>query len=242
MYLKGSNLVEGRRPRDRRLLPRCSSLANFSAGLDVPKLVPHAHLDRLEVGVELELTIGLVHVWQRCEVGGEPALERRLEEDDILGAGSARQLLHELDHLLQVVHTFLTLLTKEGELDLLSAECLLQIFDALGPPLPKHRHIKVVRLTNFAKRLLILRGKSRGCEVEGLRSLLQLSQFLPSLLQQSFQPVRRVVLLLDLRLLAEAGNSVPLKGNHELVGNDAIGQSSLAQEKQFATAALSTDL
>ena len=64
MYLKGGNLVEGRRPRDRRLLPRCPSLTNFSAGLDVPKLVPHAHMDRLEVGVELKLTIGLVHVWQ----------------------------------------------------------------------------------------------------------------------------------------------------------------------------------
>ena len=51
------DLVEGMRPRDRRLLRRCSSLSNFSARLDVPKVVPHAHLDRLKVGVELEPTI-----------------------------------------------------------------------------------------------------------------------------------------------------------------------------------------
>ena len=86
---------------------------NLGTRLYVPELVPHPDLNRLEVGVELELAVGLVHVGQCCEVGGEPALQGGLEEEDVPGTGGARQLLHKLDHLLQVVHTLMALLSEK---------------------------------------------------------------------------------------------------------------------------------
>ena len=121
----------------------------------------------------------------------------------------------------------MTLLSEEGELHLLGAEHLLQLLEALGPPLPQHGDVEVVSLPHLAHSLLVLAGESRRGEVQGLRSLMQLTQLLPRLLQQGLQPLRRILLLLNMWLLTQTCHSVPFKGDHELVGDHAVGAEQL---------------
>ena len=73
-------------------------------------MVPHSHLDGLEVGDELELNCaGKVELGQGADLLGQLSLQRVLEHEDILGAGGGDQLLNEVYNLLNPVTALVNL-------------------------------------------------------------------------------------------------------------------------------------